>query len=488
MSIRSGSSVVGIKEHDVDVVIVGSGGGGAPAAFELASAGLDVLVLEAGPHVRPEEFSQRPLDSVRRTYVDKGGQETHDGSVLVLQGSCVGGSTVVNGEVCFRIPDEVLTEWTRDFGIEGIDPDTMAPIFAEVEEHIHATDEDGKHLDGSVLTMPGMVKLGLNPKPVKRNVKGCRGCNYCFFGCAYGCKQSMDQSYLPQGMAEGAKVISDARVECLTIDGNVVREVVARTPHGTLKVRAKSVVLACGAIATPLMLLDHQLGGPEVGKNLAVHPICAPFGWYPDAQPQRSSSMVGAYTDAFKEEGVLIESVSVPRDYLAAFIPGIGREHRDLARNIDHVATMGAVVRDTGGLGRVARDRNGKKRITWKLDHATERKVRTGMRRVAEIHFAAGATKVTLPSLDVVTIQRGESLSPIDQLPLGAADITFVSYHPQGTAPLGLVTDQNARVKGTDNLYVMDTSLFPSPVGVNTQVPVMAIATLMARRLADQMS
>jgi len=212
MSVRAGSSVVGIEEHDVDVVIVGSGGGGAPAAFELARAGFDVLVLEAGPHVQPDGFSQRPLDSVRRVYVDKGGQETKDGSVLILQGSCVGGSTVVNGEVCFRIPDEVLTEWTRDFGIEGVDPDTMAPLFAEVEERIHATEADGEHLDSSILTMPGMVKLGLNPKPVKRNVKGCRGCNYCFFGCTYGCKQSMDQSYLPQAMAEGAKVISDARV------------------------------------------------------------------------------------------------------------------------------------------------------------------------------------------------------------------------------------------------------------------------------------
>jgi len=81
----------------------------------------------------------------------------------------------------------------------------------------------------------------------------------------------------------------------------------------------------------------------------------------------------------------------------------------------------------------------------------------------------------------------GDDLSIIDRLRIGAADTNYVSYHPQGTARMGEVTDSDARVNGTDNLYVMDTSLFPTPVGVNTQVPVMGVATHMARKLAARM-
>lgn len=484
MSVRLGKTIVGIEEHHVDVVIVGSGGGGAPAAFELASAGLDVMVLEAGPRILPEEFGQRPLDSVRRAYVDAGAQETVDGSVQILQGSCVGGSTVVNGEVCFRIPDRVLNEWEREFGVRGMDPKSMAGVFAEVEERINAGPGDGKHVDASALVMPGMKKLGLDPKPVSRNTKGCRGCNYCFFGCAWGCKQSMDQSYLPAAMNVGARVISDARVERIEMNGAAAQGVVARTPHGTLKVRTKHVVLACGAIATPLMLQDHNLGGPEVGKNLAAHPISGIFGWYDDVQPQRTSAMIGAYSDAYASDDILLETVTAPRDFYAALVPGIGLEHRQLVRDMDRMAGIASIVRDVGGLGTVTRDRKGKKRITWTMDKSTERKIRWGIRRCVEVHFAAGATKVTLPAIDLVAVGANDDLSVIDKLPLGAADVTYLSYHPQCTARIGSVTDNDARVRGTENLYVMDTSLFPTPVGVNTQVPVMAVSTHMARKLA----
>ncbi|MCB9595399.1 MAG: GMC family oxidoreductase [Sandaracinaceae bacterium] len=487
MNVRSGDDIVGIEEHEVDVVVVGSGGGGGPAALELGLAGLDVLVLEAGPLVRPEQLTQRSLDTARRFYVDRGAQETVDGNVLVLQGSCVGGSTVLNGEVCFRIPDAVLEEWARDFGVRGLDAATLAPVFEEVERRIHATTDGGRNLGGATHVLPGFAKLGLEAKPVLRNVEGCRGCQYCFFGCAWGCKQSVDRSYLPGAIDAGVRVISDARVERLDMVGARAAGVTARTKHGTLRVRAKAVVLACGAIATPLMLLDHGLGGADVGRHLALHPICAPLGLFDD-DAEVGTAMIGAYTDAYLSEGFLLETFSLPLDYLATVLPGIGAEHQVLAREARRYSGIAIIARDTGSLGRVTRGRSGKKEIHWALDGATDGKIRRGIRRVAEIHFAAGAHKVLLPSFEVVEVRSASELDAVDRLKLGPGYLTFGSYHPQGTARLGAVTDMDARVTGTDNLYVMDTSLFPSPAGVNTQVAVMAVATVMARRLATHMA
>lgn len=487
MSLREGKSVVGIEEHEVDVVIVGAGGGGAPAARTLATAGLDVMVLEAGPVVRPQELTQRAMDTVRRIYVDKGAQETADGTVQVLQGSCVGGSTLVNAEVCFPIPDAVLDEWASDFGVRGMSPDEMRPVFEDVMETIGATEDSGRPLTSISRMVGGFEKLGLALHPPLRSVRGCRGCNYCLIGCAYGCKQSVDRSYLPAALEAGATVISDARVETLDVAGGAVREVVARTAHGTLRVRARAVVLACGAIATPLLLQDNGLGGPEVGEHLALHPICGPIGRYATGEGPGKAAVCG-YCDDDWDRGYLLEAASLPLDFFATLVPGYGAAHRELARSVDELSVIAAIVRDSTSPGRVTRDRKGNKRIEWSLDAQTEAKVRRGIRRVAEIHFAAGATEVILPQLEIVKMRSMDDAKRLDELKIGPGYFTFLSYHPQGTARMGAVTDFDGRVQGTDDLYVMDTSLFPSPVGVNTQVPVMAVSTLLSQRLAGRLT
>jgi choline dehydrogenase-like flavoprotein len=489
--VRLGKTVRGKERIDTDVVIIGSGAGGATAALELASAGYGVVVLEAGPYVKPEEFTQREVDTMKRIYVDQGGQGPADGSISVLQGRVVGGSTVINGEVCFRIPEHVLDEWAKEFGVRGLSSAELRCAFEDVERGIHATTNEGKFLSSGQRLEGGMRKLGIVPKPLVRNVKGCRGCAYCFIGCAYGCKQSMDQSYLPAAMAKGATVISDARVERIEFDrlgaGARARGVVARTPEGTLEVRARVVIVACGAIETPLMLLDHKLGGPEVGKHLALHPVVVGSGWFDDEELAYRSNMLATYTDVWLEDGILIETATASPPFLASGLSGFGREHKELARDLRHASGGGAIVRDDGSLGRVRRGRGGEKIVEWKLDARTTQRVRDAMKHLAEIAFAAGARKVSFPTTIPNMIESVDDLRKIDTMPCGPADVTFLSYHPQGTARLGVVTDMDGAVKGARDLYVMDASLFPSPVGVNTQVPVMGVVTVLARRLASRL-
>ncbi len=486
--LRSGRTVRGTETLRADVVVVGSGAGGASAAYELASAGLDVLVLEAGPSVRPEEFTQRQVDTVKRFYVDQGAQGPADGSVRVLQGRMVGGSTVVNGEVCFRIPDAVLDEWAKEYGVRGLSPDEMRPSFETVERMIHATPNAGRHLAAGRRFGEGLVKLGIEPKPVARSVKDCRGCCYCFAGCAYGCKQSTDQSYLPAAFEKGAALVSDARVEKLVFDGDRATGVFARTAEGALDVKARAVVLACGTIETPLMLLDHRLGGRDVGKHLALHPVLAVAGLYEDEDETYRSALIATYTDAFVGDGYLLELATGAPPSLAPIVGGFGRHHKEIARGIGKASIAGAIIRDDGSLGRVRRGRGGAKVIDYALDSRTKEKVRRAMRTLLEIAFASGAKKVALPLTIPFEPTSVDDLGKLDSLALGPADIAFFSYHPQGTARLGTVTDFDGAVRGVRDLYVMDASLFPTPVGVNTQEPVMGVATVLARRLAGRMA
>jgi choline dehydrogenase-like flavoprotein len=485
--LRSGRTVHGTEKRSVDVVVVGSGAGGASAAYELVSAGLDVLVLEAGPSVRPEEFNQRELDTVKRFYVDQGAQGPANGSISVLQGRMVGGSTVINGEVCFRIPDFVLEEWKKEFNVHGFSSAEMKSAFDTVERMIHATPNEERYQGSGRKFAEGLVKLGVEPKPVSRSVKDCRGCCYCFFGCAYGCKQSTDQSYLPAAFEKGASLVSEARVEKITFNGGRATGVVARTPEGTIEVSARAVVLACGSIETPLMLLDHGLGGRDVGRHLALHPVLLVLGYFEEDQNAYRNAMISTYTDAFVGEGYLIELAAASPPFSAPVAAGFGRTHKEAAREVGKAAGGGAIIRDVGSLGRVRRGRGGAKVIDYALDAPTKDKVRRAMKKMGEIAFACGAKKLGIPITIPFEPTSVDELRTIDSLPLGPADIAFVSYHPQGTARLGTVTDLHGAVRGVRDLYVMDASLFPSPVGVNTQEPVMGVATVLARRLADKL-
>jgi choline dehydrogenase-like flavoprotein len=487
-TIRDGKEIRGSERLDCDVLIIGSGAGGAASAYELASAGRDVLVLEAGPHMRPQDFTQRELDTIRRIYVDRGAQGPADGSLAIYQGSCVGGSTVINAEICFRTPEEVLVEWAKRFGVPDMSPSELVPVFEEVEKMVNVTPNEQRFLAGGKQFDRALRAVGIEPKPLARNVKGCRGCQYCLFGCAYGCKQSMDQSYLPAAMRKGARVISEARVEGLDLDGGAARGARARTPNGILEVRAKAVVVACGAIATPLLLMDHGLGGSEVGRHLSVHPVVAPTGWYDDEMPERVDSMAASYTDAFVSDGYLVETATGSPAFVAQFAPGFGRAHKELVRNLKHSSFAGGVIRDRHGPGRVLRDKKGKKVIEYALDEASKIQVRKAMKKISEIAFAGGARKVSLPTVAPFFLESTDDLRRIDSLPLGPADITLISYHPQGTARFGSVTDYDGAVRGAKNLYVMDASLFPTPVGVNPQISIMTVATVLARKLAPRVA
>ena len=107
---------------DCDVVVVGSGASGSVVATELALAGQDVVVLEEGPHVPPEVYSKmRPSESMRHLWRDGAttfAVGTGDSPTInVTMGRCVGGSSVLTGGVCFRIPDAVLDTWSKGHGL-----------------------------------------------------------------------------------------------------------------------------------------------------------------------------------------------------------------------------------------------------------------------------------------------------------------------------------------------------------------------------------
>ena len=213
---------------------MGSGAGGAVVARELARAGRSVIVVEEGDWVKPAEYGKlTPVQTMRRCWREAGLSAAvalgETPFISVLQGRCVGGSSVLTGGVCFRIPDEVLHHWSRDLGLTTMTPEGVDAHFRAVEEAVHVeTVPDAMRSRSTELFVEGAAKLGIPMKSIRRNTQGCRGESRCNFGCPHGAKMSVDFSYLPDACDSGALIVSDALVERVDVTGGVARGVRGR--------------------------------------------------------------------------------------------------------------------------------------------------------------------------------------------------------------------------------------------------------------------
>lgn len=499
---RSGRSIAGDLTLDCDVVVVGSGAGGAVVATELAEAGHHVIVLEEGPSVPSNTLgAMRPSESMRHVWRDGafsfaiGLGDTP--AINVTMGRCVGGSSVLTGGVCFRIPDAVLAHWTRELRLTGYTPREMEPYFEHVERRIHVEEVPLSMRSVSTrLFAEGARKKGFELKPMSRNTRGCNGCGRCNFGCPHGAKLSVDLSYLPRAVEHGADVWSDCLVDRILMKGDRAVGVRGRLlgergdKKGLFEVRARRVVIAAGAWHTPLLLKRSGLGNPEhVGRKLTLHPgfrVLARFD-----QPVRGwrGALQSAWSDAFESEGITLTSLFVPVGVLGATMPGIGPEHMRCSAQIDHLAMFGGILHDEGG-GTVHRGLGREPIVTYRMSKKDRARIPRLIRVMAETFFAAGAREVFLPVLGLRGVDAaGLARLPLDEIP--GRRIECASQHPLGSAQMGCapehsVVDGNGRVWGVDELYIADGSIVPTSLGVNPQLSIMSIATRVAWHMRER--
>ncbi len=488
------------RTEEADACVIGSGAGGSVLAYELASAGKSVVLLEAGGYYTARDYTQRDLEMSNLLYVDGARQAPPDGSVIVLQGKCVGGSTTVTGLVCFRTPDFVLEDWAKNYGITGYSPSDLDPHFSKVERFINVRENSEEEINNnSRIFRKGARKLGISVKRLKRNVINCQLCGFCIYGCAYAVRQDSLTTYVPGALAAGATLYADTEAEeILVTDGRAsgVRATVRDRPSGRavgrLTVKSKIVVLAAGSIQTPLLLLKNKLANSsgQVGKNLALHPnvfVMARFN--EEIYPYRGA-LLGCYSDEYihpDKGGVMLEAGFGPPGAMSMMTPGFGAATRAIVRDLKHLAGWFPLVHDEG-VGEVALDKNGEKVISYEMRKEDGERLKFGLRKASEIAFAAGAREVHTAFTRPLTIGSPKEIGRIDEMPTGPNDIPLISYHPQGTCRMG--PDPKKSVVGMDGqahdlpgLFVADASVFPTSVSVNTQISTYGIATKIASDL-----
>ncbi len=500
------------KTLSADVCVIGSGAGGAVIAAELQKAGKSVLVLEMGGYRNEADFKQLELLGLLELYLGGGLLSSEDGSIAIFAGSTLGGGTVVNYMNCLRTPERIRHEW-QEHGIDGIAEAAYDEHIDVVMRRINATDEATTQNSQHRLMIKALDACGMEHRPIVRNVDpACddpRVCGYCLAGCQKGCKQSTMKTFLQDASDAGARFVVGTHADRIVIgeDGRAAGvAATVRHPDGSstsLTVHAPTVVVACGAIESPALLLRSRIGGPAVGRHLRLHPAGIVNGIYDEPTDPWVGQIQSEVSDHFGscagDHGFLIESVGAMPSLNASGIPWRdGEQHkREFARSFRRHAPFLSVARDHGE-GEVVLDPHGNPIVRWSLEDPIDRElfVRANV-ELARLHFAAGAPEIRTLHAEEVSWRR-DSDEPfedfvvrIERAAYGPADVTIFTAHQMGSCRMGSdpsdsVADGRGELHDAPGVWIGDASAFPTAPGVNPMVSIMALAHRTARKIAAE--
>lgn len=500
---------------DADAVIIGSGAGGGVIAAELAEAGRSVIVLEAGPLRREPDMPTDELTAHGTLYLNRGLVSTWDGSVVILAGGGVGGGTTINWMTSVRLADDIRAEWARDHGLEGVDGTEYEADMATIERELEVSPVANVPPKDATL-LRGARALGYEATELVNSAVGCGDCGTCVYGCRTGAKRSGLRVHLARAVRAGARVVPDADVRRVIIEAGRATGVSASVladdgSSRELVVRARQVVVAAGALSTPAVLLRSGLRHPAIGRYLRIHPVAVVAGRY--AEPiemwRWTNQAIRVTFPPSPSDGLeryTVESAPGHPGIIALAFPWQGREHH--ARTMERIrwfAPYVGIARDSGS-GRVTVTRAGRARIDYDLapgDVATMRQALVSMARIAR---AAGAQAILAPATPPHCYERDGSAGADEERAFRAYEERLASYdftpnrgfvgtaHQMGSCragadPRASACDPWGRVRAGERsrdgvvagLYVGDGSLFPTGIGVNPQIALMALSRRVAR-------
>ncbi len=525
---------------EADVCVIGSGAGGSAAAMVAAEAGRSVVVLEAGAFVTPASMTQREEQMLPRLLWEGGGRTTKDKAVRIHQGRAVGGSTMHNINLCGRIPAPILREWTRTRGLKHLPAEAWGALYEEVEALLSVTEVPAAMVNRhNRLLLDGARALGWEAGRLRHNRTGCAASGYCLLGCVHDAKNNAAKVLLPRIVAAGGEVLSNCQAVAVEHEGGEVTGVeaaamdpVSRRALGRITVRARTVVVAASATATPAILLRSGVPDPSVttGRSLRIHPALLAAGEFdapvrawegvpqsvectakldfeaahpdpdadaPSARSTRPNSDASAAPVRRRESTASGSPPRGTRTWIvpafahpvgtATMIPGLGADHRELLARYDRLAVFTGMLHDFTP-GRVGPRGDFGLTIDLWPDADDRAELVDGMVACARLLFAAGATRVHVPTFPLTSFGPSDSLAPLEgfELTRGGMDVTAV--HPMGSVPMG--DDPTTAAVGSDGrhhhlggLWIADGSLFPTSIGVPPQISIYAMGLHVGRAL-----
>ncbi|KAK2762316.1 hypothetical protein FQN54_001326 [Arachnomyces sp. PD_36] len=518
---------------DTDVVIIGSGCGGGVTAKNLAEAGHRVLVVEKAYHYPAKHFPMAQTEACTHLFESGGANLTDDGSMAVLSGSTWGGGGTINWSASLQTQNMVRQEWAKG-GLPFFTSSAFQNSLDRVCERM-GVNTDIDHNYANRLILEGSRKLGYGVKDVPQNTGHCKhDCGYCTLGCASSVKQGPAVTFLADSAKAGANFIEGFHAEKVLfkqVNGKKVATGVkgvwtsrdehlrpegTRGPKRNIVINAKKVVVSCGSLQSPLLLLRSGLKNPQIGRNLHLHPVAVSAAVFKDDIRPWEGGILTTVVNEFQDldgqfHGTKIESlVMLPSFFLPLFPWKDGLDYKKFVTNLRHMNGYISLTRDRDP-GRVYPDPvDGRIRIQYTPSAFDRKHMLEGLVGSAKIAYISGAQEIHTSSSDVPSFIRKDDpqasdaeeginnadfqewLKTFQRKGLSPEKTAFASAHQMGSCRMGnnpkkSVVDPNSKVWGTEGLYVVDASVFPSASGVNPMVTNMAISDWTSQNISKEL-
>ncbi len=503
--IYSSKDVTSDLRLTAEVVVVGSGAGGATVARELSREGRKVVVLEAGAHFTSDDFHMRMDEAFMNMYWYGGQLMTLGNPVfLIPQGKTLGGTTTINSGTCFRMPHRVLKRWQLDYGLWEITEEELDLYYSAVEEFLFVQKGDPEVIGrNALLFLEGARSLGLSGGILSRNAKECEGYGVCCFGCPSDAKQSANISYIPDAVEAGCEVYTECTVREITVRNGKATGVRGTFSPGrgrgsgpAIEVEAGVVVLAAGAFHTPRMLLAQGLcnSSGQVGRNLTIHPCSGTVALMDERLGNPKGIPQATYVDEFADDGIMLEGGTMPPLGIVMGLPYNGRRMMDFMKDYPRLGIFGGMLSEHCSTGRVLLHPRDRERyiLLYNLKGEDVRKFKFMTELMAEIWFSLGAKSLFTPTLSYPKMLPSDLKRFKSRKPSASDYIGVSAYHPLGSCRMGSDPGQSV-VKHTgeswdvDNLFICDGSVVPTSLGVNPQMTIFALSMRSAGFIDDRL-
>lgn len=477
-SVIDGNALFRETRDEADYVIIGSGAAGGTAAQLLSDAGFSVIILEEGPWIRTHEFGTDVYPAMKTMFRNMGAQmATGRAPFPFIQGCCVGGSTTINSAIAWRAPEHVIDNWN----LESITNKTLEEHFNALDKALTVKPVDDKAL-GNHNSLFGKAanKLGIQSQRIRRYDAGCDASASCLTGCRSGKKMAMNITFIPESLKKGAKIYHSSKVLRIGLD---------RIVHtSNLKISAKrGIVLAASAIQTPGILRRSQIRLKALGKHLQAHPGSSMIGQFEHDISMQTGATQGYNSTHFVEShGFKLETLSLQPELLSMRLPYVGPELKAHMANYKKILNWAVLVR-AKARGEI-KSFLGCDYISYNLTPSDMISMRDGHKKLTEMMFVAGATEVWPHVHGMPVLRSADDIKHWDTGSLDPRDYSMMASHLFGTTRMGQdpdnnVVDENFQVHGHPGVYVLDSGIFPSNLGINPQHTIMAVARLGASRL-----
>ena len=499
---------------ETDVVVIGSGAGGATTAEFLSRAGLKVLIIEEAKLRHQKDFKLNELDAFSSLYQEGTSRRTADGAIAIYQGRTVGGSTTINWTSTFRTPEPTLEHWHQHFGLTEFSPENMRPWFEEREQALSMQAWQTPPNENNAILKRGCDALGWSSQTMVRNVKGCWNLGYCGFGCPTNAKQSMLLTSIPSALNHQASLLTCASAEFFSFEADRISELSCsiydtegfQKTARTLSIRARHYVLSAGAIGSPAVLLRSEAPDPyeTLGKRTFLHPVNTCTA----TMKEPVKGFEGAPQSIYSDEFLWKEGVTGPAGFkleVAPVFPGglaaqealhgerLARRLQLLAYTNSTIALLRDGFHDDSPGGRVKLRNDNSPVLDYPISDYLKQGFIKAYLAMAELQFAAGAVSLSAAHHDAqewTSWQQARNEIPkLSMEPLRAA---LFSAHvmggcSMGTSPRNSVVNQHGEHHQISNLNIIDGSTFPTSIGANPQLSIYAMAAKQATHLATRL-